>query len=123
MIQGRQQLRFAAEACKTLGVAGDGGQEHLDRDVAVQLRIAHPIHFAHAASAEGGQDLVGAEARAGRQSQWWQVRLMLAEMSSKTRITPDMSPSVDRFVNDAPSLVGSRRERTALSSPDRKSVG
>ena len=55
-------LRFALETARggrdrarTLG-------QDLDRDVAIELRVARAIHLAHAAGAEGGEDLVRAEA-------------------------------------------------------------
>ena len=41
----------------------------LDRDVAIEPRVARPIHFTHAAGAEGGEDLVRAEASAGGEGQ------------------------------------------------------
>jgi hypothetical protein len=39
--------------------------QDLQRDVAIQRRIAGPIHFAHAAFADLGSDFVDAETRAG----------------------------------------------------------
>ncbi len=65
MIQRRQHLRFAAESREAIRIVGDRRQQHLDRDVAIQLGIARAIHLAHAAGAEGGEDFVRAEARAG----------------------------------------------------------
>ena len=45
-------------------IAGEG-RKHLDRDLALQLRVARAIDLAHATGAEWGQDFVRAEARAG----------------------------------------------------------
>ena len=50
--------------------ANDVGQD-LERDVAIQLRVARAIDLAHAAGAEGGEDFVRAEARAGGEGQGW----------------------------------------------------
>ena len=65
MIERREHLRLAAEAREALGIVGNGGEQDLDRDLAIQLRIARAIHLAHAAGAQQGDDLVRAEAGAG----------------------------------------------------------
>ena len=52
MVERRQHLRFAAEPRQAFGIAGDRGQQHLDRDVAMQFRIACAIHFPHSAGAD-----------------------------------------------------------------------
>ena len=43
------------------------GRQDLDRDVAREPRVARPVHLAHAARAEGPDDLVGGEPRPGGQ--------------------------------------------------------
>ena len=62
MVERGQHLRLSAEARQAVGVVGNGGQQHLDRDVAIQLRIAGPIHLPHATRAEGGEDFVRTDA-------------------------------------------------------------
>ena len=42
-----------------------GTSVDLDRDRAIQGRVARTIHFTHAARAEGGEDFIRAEATAG----------------------------------------------------------
>ena len=64
MIERREHLRLALESRDAIGIGGEEFGQNLDRDVAVQPRIARPIHLAHAACAEGGNDLVRAESRA-----------------------------------------------------------
>ena len=59
-----EHLRFAAEPREAIGIIGDGREQHFDRDVAIQLCIACAIHLPHATCAEGGEDLVRAEAAA-----------------------------------------------------------
>ena len=61
-------LRFALEAGAALGVAGGAGGQHLDGDVAAQARVAGAVDLAHPAGADGGEDLVGAEAGARLES-------------------------------------------------------
>ena len=65
VIQRCQHLRLAAEARQAIGIVGDGGQQHLDRDVAIQLGVAGAIDRPHSTGAESGEDFVRAEARAG----------------------------------------------------------
>ena len=65
MVQRGEDLRFADEPCEAIGIVGDGGQQHFDRDVAIQLRVARAIHLAHAADANRIEDFKNAEACAG----------------------------------------------------------
>jgi hypothetical protein len=67
MVQGGQRLCFAFETPTPLGIGGKGLGENLQRDVAIQLRIARAVDFAHSSCANGVEDLVRAEARAGSQ--------------------------------------------------------
>ena len=54
--------RLALEAGQAVGIGARrlGGQ-HLERDVAAEPRVARAVDLAHAARAERGDDLVGAE--------------------------------------------------------------
>ena len=52
MVQRREDLRFAFETGEPIGVVGEGGGQDLDRDVAIELRIARAIDLAHAAGAK-----------------------------------------------------------------------
>ena len=45
MIELRQDFRFALEAREALGVARHRGRQHLDCDVALQVRIGRAVHF------------------------------------------------------------------------------
>ena len=60
-------LGLALESGERFGVAGELVGQDLDRDVALQPRVARPVDLAHPARAERGEDLVGAEAGTGRQ--------------------------------------------------------
>ena len=51
------------------GSAAKDVRQDFDRDIAIQLRIARPIHLAHAAFADLGGDFVGAEVRTGSECQ------------------------------------------------------
>ena len=58
MIQGRGGLRLLDEAELALGVSDLVGQQNLQRDKAVQLRVAGLVDDAHAALAELLENLV-----------------------------------------------------------------
>ncbi len=58
------------EAAQAIGVGGEGGGEDLDRDVAAEARVLGAVDLPHAAGADGGEDLVGAEAGAGGEGHW-----------------------------------------------------
>ena len=65
MIERRDRARLAVEAVAQLRVGGERRGEDLDGDGAIEPRIAGAIHLAHAARAEQGDDLIGAEVHAG----------------------------------------------------------
>ena len=65
MIQRGEGLRFAGEPCEPFGVAREDIGQHLDGDVAIELRVSRAIDLTHAAGAEGHEDLIRAEAGAG----------------------------------------------------------
>ena len=65
MIERSQDLRFALEAREPLGIEGEAVGQDLERDVALERRVAGAIHLAHAACAKRGQNLVWAESIAG----------------------------------------------------------
>src|SRR5262245_56650979 len=81
VIERREDLRLASEAGQPVRVARDQWQQHLDRLVAIERRIASAIHLAHSAGAQGEADLVRSEAAAsseGHMRSW----------------TPDCTPTV-----------------------------
>lgn len=65
MVKGGEDLGFAPKPGQAIGIIGDGGQEDLDRDVAVQSTVVRAIGLAHPARPEGSDDLIRAEARTG----------------------------------------------------------
>jgi hypothetical protein len=65
----RKSWRFPLEAREAHRVLRHASGKHLDRDLAIELRVARPLHLAHPARAEGRDDLVGAEVVSGEQGQ------------------------------------------------------
>src|SRR5262245_27976781 len=61
MIQRREHFRFALESRQPFAIGGNVGGKNLDRDLALQLRVARAIHLAHAAGAKRRDHLVRAE--------------------------------------------------------------
>jgi hypothetical protein len=61
MVQGCNSVRLALEPFRELFV------RNLDRDGAIEARIAGFVNFSHAAGANGRDDLIRAQASSGRQ--------------------------------------------------------
>jgi hypothetical protein len=64
VIERGERLCFTRKSRDAIGVAGKGVGQNLDRDVAIQLRIARALHFAHAAGTERRQNFVRTKASA-----------------------------------------------------------
>ena len=67
MIQRRECPGFALEPRHALGVGREQLGKNLDRDVAIELRVARPIDITHSARANGGEDFIWAEPGADAQ--------------------------------------------------------
>ena len=62
MIERGEHLRFTTEAGEAIGIAGDAGQQNLDRDPAIQPGVEGPVDLAHPARADPRVDLIRADA-------------------------------------------------------------
>ncbi len=78
MIQRGDGACFTLEAASALHAACIVFAENLDRDVAVQPRIAGAVHLAHASGAERGPDLVGAQSSVRQQRHSSPVHILRA---------------------------------------------
>src|SRR6266545_2148617 len=65
MIQRREEACLALEAREAIRIGSERCGQDLDGDIAPKLRIARPIHFAHAACPERAHDFVRPELRTG----------------------------------------------------------
>ena len=72
--------RLAAQALARVRVSRRLAWQQLDGDLTIEPRVAGAIDLAHASRPEGGQNLVGAESRAGRKRQTWQTGRILARL-------------------------------------------
>jgi hypothetical protein len=68
MIQPTRSSRFLLESAPPIRIAGKRRRQDFDRDVALQLMVACPIHLAHAPSAQRAQYFEAAKAIAHRES-------------------------------------------------------
>jgi len=64
----RDRARLAVEPPAELRIGGKGLGQDLDRDRAVEARVARTIHLTHSAGANRGDDLVRSEPCSGDQS-------------------------------------------------------
>jgi len=67
MVERRYRARLALKPLAEEGITRNLRQQDLDRNSAIQTRVAGAIHFAHAARTNSGNNLVGAEAGAGNE--------------------------------------------------------
>ena len=63
VIEGGERLRLAFEPGEAFGIGRNAVGEDLQRDFAIELRVARAEHLAHSARPEHGQNLVVADAR------------------------------------------------------------
>ena len=68
VVERRQDLRFAFESRKALGIGGECARQDLDGDVSPEAGIVGPIYFPHSAGPERRNHVVVAQATATRQS-------------------------------------------------------
>ena len=75
----RDRAGFAIEAVAKDRIGRQVSREDLDRDGAVETRVARPKHFAHTARPDPADDLVGSESRAfwqAHRARLWPIRLI-----------------------------------------------
>jgi hypothetical protein len=65
MVQRGERFCFALEPREALRGVGEHIRENFDRHIPIQLPVPGAIDLAHPAGAEGGEDLVRAEASTG----------------------------------------------------------
>ena len=69
MVQRGEGLGFTREASEPVGVVRERLGENLDRDVAIELRVARTEDLSHPAFADKRRDLVHAESSTGSEVQ------------------------------------------------------
>ncbi len=65
MVEGREHFGFALEARQAIRIASHRGGQHLDRNLAFQIRVGGLIHLAHTTDAYLRGDLVDADSDTG----------------------------------------------------------
>jgi hypothetical protein len=67
VVEGCRSLRFLLKAAHEVGLLCEGLRQDLQRDIALQPRIARAIDLAHTTAANQRDDFVGANARTWRE--------------------------------------------------------
>jgi hypothetical protein len=67
VVQRREHLRFAPEARQALQIDRERIGQDLERDVAIELRVARAIDLPHSAAADRGEHVVRAKSGSGLQ--------------------------------------------------------
>jgi hypothetical protein len=63
------RFRFAFQSRAPSGVVRDAVRQQFDGNVAIEPRVAGLVDLAHPTRAEGGENFIRSEARAGREGQ------------------------------------------------------
>src|SRR4029453_12552778 len=69
MVQRGERLGFPGESGKAVRISGKGVGQDLQRDIAIELRIAGPKHLPHSPFADRRGDVVAAKSGARRKGQ------------------------------------------------------
>ncbi len=67
VIEKSRGFRLLLEPAQAIGVLRERRGQDLDRDLSAEARVLRTVHLAHSAGADRTEDLVGAQARAGRE--------------------------------------------------------
>jgi hypothetical protein len=67
VVEAGHRARLALESGQAVGVRRHVGRQYLERHLAAEAHVPGPIHLAHAARAERGDDFVSPQAGAGDQ--------------------------------------------------------
>ena len=62
LLERGQHFGFSLESREAIGVARNGGGQHLDRHRSLQVAVGRAVHLPHTALAKLGKDLVGTDA-------------------------------------------------------------
>jgi hypothetical protein len=112
MIQRGKYLRFTFEASEAVRIGSECLGQDLERDVAIQLRIARAIHLAHAARPEQAQDFICAKPCTRRQSH--EALLILAtEPFRRKRESRSAQAAFQLFHSDCQQISAHPSERNA----------
>ena len=71
VVERGEEPRLALETGQPFRVAGEGVGERLDGHVAAEPGVAGAVDLAHAAGAEGSENLVGSEFRSGGETHFF----------------------------------------------------
>jgi|KBSSwiStaDraftv2_1062776.scaffolds.fasta_scaffold16154_6 hypothetical protein len=84
-----QRLCFTFKPGETIGIAGDGGEQHFDRNAATEFQVASAIDLSHPADAQRFDDFVLAEAGSGDQGKHLRGRMILIVLKKSNNTVSD----------------------------------
>ena len=116
MIQRGEDLRLAPEPGEALGIEREGVGQHLQRDVAAEVRIAGAIDLAHAAGAEQRQ--TPRRDRAGRRTSTTWVRRLQESTLSQVRVSVLRFFFGDRLEDDVAGVLLDDRQQARVEEAD-----
>jgi hypothetical protein len=74
VVQQRQRARLAIEAREAFGILCHRCGQHFERHLPTESDVGRPVHLAHAARAQSGEDFVDTETAAGSQRHQWRLQ-------------------------------------------------
>ena len=102
MVQRRERLSFPCEPGEPFGIVSERVRQDLERDVAIELRVASLIHLSHATFADRRSDFVHAEAGTGSEGQMmWIIGSDQRRPYDYSRVAPQRRPNADRTISSA----------------------
>jgi len=99
---------FLGEALQAVRIGGETRGENLDGDIAIQAGVAGAVDFAHAASADGGLNVVRAELTSGRQHVWESIIRDALLCSANCLSNETMESPTQKFADEVNTLVPDR---------------
>src|SRR5215212_7390342 len=89
MVQRGERLRFPREAREPAGIAREGVGQYFDSDVTIEPGVTRPVHLAHSAFADLGDNLVNAETATWAEGQCvWIIPRRRRRGRDYSRVTP-----------------------------------
>jgi hypothetical protein len=105
-VERSERLRLASEPRQAIGIAGEGVGQDLQRDIAIELRVASPENLSHATLANLRDDFVDAEARAGDEGQRCREYRARTERGGDYSPYTPLAPSAERRQSHSGQLPG-----------------
>ena len=118
MIQRGERLRFTLKSRDAFGIGDERLGQDLDRDLAIELRVARAIHLAHPACPERVANLIRAEPCASGQRHWGAFYAIGSWRPPQWLASKGFDPG-SLQISDSGAFVWQEREFSDFSPPPR----